>query len=97
MTFVQIQQLKNHYKMKENKNTIIEWAMKYRVFPLALAFIFGVIGIFGLFNMPRNEFPDFTIRQGLIVGVYPGASPEQATTEISTTAVASLLRLVSVV
>jgi len=27
--------------------------------------------------MPRQEFPDFTIRQGLIIGVYPGASSNQ--------------------
>ncbi|MEH6659942.1 efflux RND transporter permease subunit [Leeuwenhoekiella marinoflava] len=69
--------------MKNNKSTVIEWAMKYKALPVALALILGVVGIFGLFNMPRNEFPDFTIRQGLIVGVYPGASPEQVETQLT--------------
>ncbi|MEH6659806.1 efflux RND transporter permease subunit [Leeuwenhoekiella marinoflava] len=57
--------------------------MKYKVFPIALALILGIVGILGLFNMPRNEFPDFTIRQGLIIGVYPGASPEQVETQLT--------------
>jgi multidrug efflux pump subunit AcrB len=32
------------------------------------------LGIFGLIKMPKQEFPPFTIRQGLIIGVYPGAT-----------------------
>jgi multidrug efflux pump subunit AcrB len=32
------------------------------------------LGIFGLINMPKQEFPPFTIRQGVVIGVYPGAT-----------------------
>ncbi|WP_240315359.1 efflux RND transporter permease subunit [Mucilaginibacter pineti] len=56
---------------------MIEWAMRYHVIPLAIATVLFILGILGLFNMPRNEFPDFTIRQGVIIGVYPGATSEQ--------------------
>ena len=52
----------------KKKGNLIEWAMEYHVFPLALSAIFFILGITALFNMPRNEFPDFTIRQGLIIG-----------------------------
>ncbi|SFU46507.1 Multidrug efflux pump subunit AcrB [Pustulibacterium marinum] len=63
--------------------TLIEWAMKYHAFPLALAFVFVAVGIFGLFNMPRNEFPEFTIHQGLVVGIYPGATSEEVEAQLT--------------
>lgn len=62
---------------KKNNIDIIEWGMRHKAVPLSAAFVLVVLGLFALFNMPRDEFPDFTIRQGLIVGVYPGASADQ--------------------
>jgi multidrug efflux pump subunit AcrB len=67
----------------KKKGNLIEWAMKYHVFPLALASILFMLGIAALFNMPRNEFPDFTIRQGLIIGQYPGASSKQVEQQLT--------------
>ena len=43
-----------------------------------------VVGIVALKKMPRNEFPVFTVRQGLVVGVYPGASSEQVAEQLTT-------------
>ncbi|MBL3658432.1 efflux RND transporter permease subunit [Fulvivirga sediminis] len=67
----------------KNKHTLIEWAMKHKAFPLALAFTFVAIGILGLFKMPRNEFPEFTIRQGLVIGYFPGASSAQVEEQLT--------------
>ncbi|HEK19964.1 MAG TPA: efflux RND transporter permease subunit [Bacteroidetes bacterium] len=69
--------------MKEEKGSMIDWAMKYHVLPVALAVILFVVGISALFNMPRNEFPDFTIRQGVIIGMYPGASAKQVEEQLT--------------
>jgi len=67
-----------------NKRTnIIEAAMKYYQIVLAMVFVGVVLGVFGLINMPRNEFPDFTIRQGVIVGVYPGASSQEVEEQLT--------------
>ncbi len=67
----------------KKKGQLIEWAMEHHVIPLAIATVLFALGIFGLFNMPRNEFPDFTIRQGVIVGIYPGASSEQVEEQLT--------------
>jgi multidrug efflux pump subunit AcrB/outer membrane protein TolC len=34
-------------------------------------------GVISLLTMPRQEFPDFTIRQGLVVGLMPGATSSE--------------------
>lgn len=55
----------------------IAWAMKNRQVVLALTFFLVAFGMLSLKHMPRQEFPDFVIRQGLVVGVYPGATSEE--------------------
>ncbi|MBW2960541.1 efflux RND transporter permease subunit [Mesonia aestuariivivens] len=70
--------------MKKENSSVIEWAMKNKSFPLAVAALLVIIGLIGLFKMPRNEFPDFTIRQGLLIGYYPGANSEEVEQELTT-------------
>ncbi|WP_074587585.1 efflux RND transporter permease subunit [Pedobacter antarcticus] len=69
--------------MKQKKN-LIEWAMDHKAVPLSIAFVLVVFGFYALFNMPRNEFPEFTVRQGLVIGVYPGASSKQVEEQLTT-------------
>lgn len=53
---------------------VIERAMKeWRIVTTLVAVLVGY-GVLSFLTMPRQEFPDFTIRQGLVVGVMPGAS-----------------------
>jgi len=42
-----------------------------------------IIGVIALQKMPRNEFPQFTIRQGVIVGVYPGATSTEVEAQLT--------------
>ena len=37
-----------------------------------------VFGIYGLVHIPKQEFPEYTIRQGVVVGVYPGARAKRS-------------------
>lgn len=69
--------------VKKNSN-IIELAMKHKQIAIILTGILVALGIFSLMVMPRNEFPEFTIRQGLIIGVYPGANSEQVEDQLAT-------------
>lgn len=70
--------------MTKNNFNIIELAMKHKQIAIIITSIFVLFGVFSLIVMPRNEFPEFTIRQGLIVGVYPGANSEQVEEQLAT-------------
>lgn len=59
--------------MKHNNNTI-QWAMNNRQIILLVITVLFVAGIYSLVVMPKQEQPEFTIRQGVVAGVYPGAT-----------------------
>ena len=40
-------------------------------------------GIFGLIKMNKQEFPEFTIRQGVVAAVMPGATPEEMEQQVT--------------
>lgn len=42
-----------------------------------------VLGLVGLDHINKDEFPTFEIKQGLVVGVYPGASSEEVETKLA--------------
>lgn len=51
---------------------MVEWAMTHhRIVILIVCCLMGV-GVLALSNMNKNEFPDFTVRQGLVAVVCPG-------------------------
>jgi multidrug efflux pump subunit AcrB len=58
----------------EQNNKIIEWALKNRQILILLITVLFVAGIYSLAVMPKQEQPEFTIRQGVVAGVYPGAT-----------------------
>ena len=42
-----------------------------------------VFGIYVLARIPKQEFPEYTIRQGVVVGVYPGATAEEVEEQLA--------------
>ncbi len=54
----------------------------YRITFLIIGCLF-VLGLFGLNYIPKQEFPEFTIRQGVVVGVYPGATSEEVEEQLT--------------
>ncbi|MEL7586181.1 MAG: efflux RND transporter permease subunit [Prolixibacteraceae bacterium] len=67
----------------KKKMGIVESAMRYWQIMVMLVVMMGIIGIYALMVMPRQEFPSFTIRQGLVIGVYPGASSEEVAEQLT--------------
>ncbi len=67
----------------KRKINLIEGAMKHSQIIISLILVLLIYGIYALATMPRNEFPDFTIRQGLVVGVYPGATSQEVEDQLT--------------
>lgn len=58
-------------------NRLVNWAMHNYKIVFLMAVLCITAGIYSLVNMPKQEYPTVTVREGLIVGLYPGASPKQ--------------------
>ncbi len=69
--------------MATKKRNIVEWAMHYRSIIIMLTCFLMVFGIFGLSKMKKNEFPDFTIRQGVVIAAYPGATAQEIEEQVT--------------
>ena len=65
------------------KNNWVGWLMRnYRITGLLVVLLF-VFGLFGFDKMAKAEFPDFVIRQGVVVAVYPGATAEEVEEQVA--------------
>jgi multidrug efflux pump subunit AcrB/outer membrane protein TolC len=69
--------------MSHKKTGFIEAAMRNRNIVIIITVLFMLVGVVALNNMPRNEFPQFTIRQGVVVGVYPGATSAEVEAQLT--------------
>ena len=69
--------------MTEKKRSLIEVLLRYRQPIIILTSILVLAGIAALVKMPRDEFPTFKVRQGIIMGIYPGAPSEQVEAEVT--------------
>ena len=65
------------------KPNIIELAMKYHEVTLAVFVIALLGGVYSLLTMPRSEDPDVTVRQGVLVYIYPGADVQQVEDQVT--------------
>ena len=68
--------------MKE-KLAWLRWPLEHYTITLVLIGIIFALGIFGLIKMPKDEFPQITIRQGVLVAVYPGATSEEVEQQVA--------------
>lgn len=69
--------------MNKKRSGVVEWTMhNHKIVLLIVAFLVG-LGIYALPNMPKKEYPDFTIRNALVVGIYPGASSQQVEEQLT--------------
>lgn len=61
----------------------IEGAMRTHRIIYAIVAVLVVFGIFALGRMNKDEFPKVTIRQGLVVAVYPGATAQEVEEQVA--------------
>lgn len=70
-------------KKKLKKMSIPEWAMHYSSIIIMLTCFLVGFGIYGLDKMNKNEFPKYTIREAVIVGMFPGATSEEVEQQVT--------------
>ena len=61
----------------------LRWPLEHYPITLLIVGILFVMGIFGMWDMPKDEFPAFTIRQGVVIAVYPGATSEDVEEQVA--------------
>lgn len=69
--------------MDTKKRNIVEWAMHYRQIVILVTCCLVAFGIYSLPQMQKNEFPDFTIRQGMVIAAAPGTSVDEMVEQVT--------------
>jgi multidrug efflux pump subunit AcrB/outer membrane protein TolC len=63
----------------------IKSALRYPSVTIILTVMAVALGIYALMEMPRTEDPTVTIRTGLVIALYPGATSEQVEKQVTKT------------
>ena len=66
-----------------NNNSWYKWPIDHYPITILIVALLFVLGIYGMYVMPKDEFPAFTIRQGVVVAVYPGATSEEVEEQVA--------------
>lgn len=68
---------------RNKKRNWVSWLMRNYRLTFMLVGLLLVFGLYGLRQMPKAEFPDMVIRQGVVVAVYPGATSEEVEQQVA--------------
>ena len=68
---------------QKRKRNFVEAAMHYRQIVILCTACLVAFGVYSLPQMRKNEFPDFTIRQGIVVAVAPGNTVEEMVEQVA--------------
>lgn len=66
-----------------HKRDHIQWAMRHNGIVMTVFLMLTAFGIWSLPQLNKDEFPQFTIRQGLVVAVYPGATAQEVEEQVT--------------
>ncbi len=64
---------------------LIKVSLRYPTVTVILTTLLVLVGIRAFFQMPRTEDPTITIRTGLVIALYPGATSEQVEKQVTKT------------
>ena len=69
--------------MQTKMQNWLAWPLEHYSISLLIIGILFVLGIIGMYVMPKDEFPQVTIRQGVVVAIYPGATSEEVEQQVA--------------
>lgn len=61
----------------------VAWPLINYKITIVVSVVLFALGIYSLQRMPKDEFPAFTIRQGVVVAVMPGATSEEIEAQVA--------------
>ena len=64
-------------------NSWIAWPIQNYKITAFITALFLAFGIWAIYVMPKDEFPAFTIRQGVVIAVMPGATAEEIEEQVA--------------
>ena len=68
--------------MKKDSN-FVKSAIRYRKLIYFLVAVMVAFGVYSLLAINKDEFPTFQIKDGLVVGVYPGANAQEVEEQLT--------------
>ena len=69
--------------MPFKNSTWIAWPINNGRIVAFLVTLLLAFGIYGIYVMPKDEFPAFTVRQGVVIAVMPGATAEEIEEQVA--------------
>ena len=69
--------------MQKKHRSFQEICLYYRQIVILLVTCLVALGVYGLVNINKNEFPDYTVREGIVAAVYPGATSEEVEQQVT--------------
>ncbi|HBJ76575.1 MAG TPA: AcrB/AcrD/AcrF family protein [Porphyromonadaceae bacterium] len=69
--------------MGNKKFDLVCWTMRNYRITFLLVVLFTALGVWALVKMPKQEFPDVVVRQGMVVALYPNASTEEVENQVT--------------
>ena len=67
----------------KKKTDWLKWPLEHYSITLLIIGVLFVLGVYGMWVMPKDEFPHAVIRQGVVVAVYPGATSEEVESQVA--------------
>lgn len=67
----------------KNDSNFVKSAIRYRKLIYFLVAVMVAFGIYSLLAINKDEFPTFQIKDGLVVGVYPGANAQEVEEQLT--------------
>jgi len=66
-----------------DKMSWMSWPLRHYSISLLIVSLLFILGIYGMKQMPKDEFPHAIIRQGVVIAVYPGATSEEVEEQVA--------------
>ena len=61
----------------------VRWSVREKGLVAVLILALVGLGLFGMLRMNKDEFPTFQLKQGLVAGVYPGATAAEVEAQLT--------------